>query len=1098
MGKRMLSLLLIFICAFSLLPGGEAFALEETPGGSAQQIVSEGGEKRDEYLTVSKFISGTDTENVFDITLKVVTRRKIEELYRMLNTDVVVVMDISASMTNLLSDNETSRYTGAINAAKGFINSMFKKLEVYPDANLRLGFVTFNTNSSQVFGMTRLADTSAEALTDKLEKETGAIINAEDYDGSPERFTNIESGLKRGQALLEGSTAESKYIILLTDGLPTTYIKNGQYDGYGPPATEVYTSSYNDGQFADRKQEKPCMLGTSYSDRAAEKAQAMAAAIKDSGIKVFSVGVGLDGVSIQAYIDQHKKHDYYSVVDCYGESYKNEDGKDYVIGNANDEEAYKKWLKTKIGSDIYYNSENSEELADAFNNIFKTIEQETVEKIQASWTVSDPMGAVGAAKVEFIRLYDREGKFAADAHNLSGELGEGKENTVSVKDGAISWNLWRSGYTSLSQGNSTLYNYELKYRVRLENELKNFAEGSRVDTNGTTTLSYIHDKNGSLTPGSIDFPVPAVKGWLGELRFTKKNNSGDILPGAEFTLSHNDNCSVCAAMCPGGWKVDIGTKTAASATNGSVVFTDIPSGHDYSLTETNVPTGYLGVGSLPVTVDYDKLKVNGAADFESLVNFASCKLTVYKIISGDFSSADFAPGSFTIELIDADTDKLLREVSLPTEDGKWEYTFSGLPAGRYKLHESHWSIPQEGYVCKNSYIYPENGDCVELDWGGSGRAGVKNEYEYVPDSLKVHVHKTWLDANDRDGIRPESIEFTLRVGGKDIRPATANADNGFKVSFEYDRRVHPGKAIVYESGYTDRAGQYHKLELNGAPIPGYSFSLGEPEEKDASLSFEAYNSHNPDTTSIRLRKEWTEEAARNQKPITFRLYADGVEINSVTLDGKTGWEYTFTQDSSGSPLYVYSQGKKIDYSICEDSPGEYWTTEKQQDENGVWVFTNDYHVPKQASVQLGAKKYFNRRAPHGSEYSFILSDEDGNVLQRVNNDGADISFAPLYFDAEGTYTFYISEEKGRDNKVKYDTARYTVTVEISLERDYKAQVSVSLGTKPHEGDIAFFNSSRSSPPTGDNSNIPLFAALMLLSGAAATVLIRHIKKKEPC
>ncbi|MBQ9733874.1 MAG: VWA domain-containing protein, partial [Clostridia bacterium] len=696
------------------MPGGEAFALEENPGGSAQQIVSEGGEKNDEYLAVSKIISGTDAENVFDITLRVVTRRKIEELYNVQNTDIVIVMDVSNTMTNLLGDG-TSRYNAALESAKGFINTVHQVASAKDAAGnrlatLRLGFVAFNSDSKQIFTMTLMGHEEVKNdLISLMETETGKIINDPNYEDSNFRYTNIESGLKRGRDMLADSKADNKYLVFLSDGFPTTYIKTGyDYDGYSPPATGAYTSSIADGIFTDRKRGKPCPYGSSYSDKAAEKAVAMAQDIKDAGVKIFSVGVGLGDQTIQDYIDSFEDK-WFTVVDCYNDSYKNPQGKDYVICNADDETDYKNLLKTNIGSDIYYDSENSQELADAFNSIFEIIKLEVEEKIQASWTVSDPMGAMGAAKVEFISLYDREGKFSADAHNLSGELGEGKENTVSVKDGAISWNLWRSGYTSLSQGNSTLYNYELTYRVRLENELKNFAEGSRVDTNGTTTLSYIHDKNGSLTPGSIDFPVPAVKGWLGELRFTKKNNSGDILPGAEFTLSHNDNCSVCAAIYPGGWKVDIGPKTAASATNGSVVFRNIPSGHDYSLTETNVPTGYLGVGSLPVTVDYDKLKVNGAADFESLVNFASCKLTVYKIISGDFSSADFVPGSFTIELIDAATDKLLREVSLPTEDGKWEYTFSGLPAGRYKLHESHWSIPQEGYVCRDSYIYPENG-----------------------------------------------------------------------------------------------------------------------------------------------------------------------------------------------------------------------------------------------------------------------------------------------------------------------------------------------------------------------------------------------------
>lgn len=1120
--KRIISILLILLCTFACLPNTVAFAEQTPPADSSGQIVEEGGYEHDQYVMVGKHIAATGAENVFDIKLEVVTQTRIEELYGIKDTAVVIVMDISNTMTSKLSDGQ-KRYEGAMAAAEEFLKSLQEKSAEDPGADIKVGFVAFNTDAHEFFDLSecRTKEQLADLVAD-MQADTDAIINAAGYKSSLSRYTNIEGGLARGKAMLDKVEFENEYIIFLSDGFPTTYLNPNKtdYKGYitsiGTAADGYDFERFNpntEGQFYDSVRGLPCSWGTSYSDRGAIKAQDKATSIKDSGINIFSVGVGLGDQTIQEYIDdmydnytgdppKNMVEKGFSVVDCTSEN--------YAIGGVKDTMAYKNWLKDKIGSGYYYDSNDTAALKKAFADIFEKIESINSEKIEASWTVVDPMdmGQTSNGHIELISLFDKNGDFAQDKYSLEGKLGHDElgnpyENTATADrdSDTISWNLWKSGYTTIAADDVTSYVYELEYRIRLENETRHFLsdghEGEALKTNGTTTLGYIHNLNGKLTPGTIDFPIPQVKGWLGQLRFTKLTNTGAPLPAAEFTLSHNENCSVCAAMYPGGWDVFIQEQIESSASpDGSVVFNNIPSGHDYTLTETKVPTGYLGLGALPVTVAYDTVTVNGKTDFESLVNFASCNLTVYKKVAGELPpNNSFGPKSFTIELRDKDNNTL-REVSLPTEDNKWEYTFTGLPAGQYTLLETKCAVPQEGYVCKPLYLYPGNANSVKLDWGGSAEVTVQNVYEYVPDTVTVSAHKSWIDDNNRDGIRPQSIDFTLRVGGKDISQASAKADNGFKVSFEYDRRVYPGFVTVYESGYTDSKGVHHELELNGDPIPGYRFSLGEPEEKDASLFFEAYNIHDPETTSLSLKKEWTEEAAQNQKPITFRLYADGVEINSVTLDGKTGWEYTFNKDSEGKPLYKYSEGKEIEYTVEEVSPGEHWTTEKQLDENGVWVFTNDFHVPAKASVELSAKKYFNRRAPLGSAYSFLLLDEEGTVLQKVNNNGGNVRFEPLIFDAEGTYTFYVVEEKGKDLKVKYDTSRYTVTVDVVRERDYKAEVSVKLGSLEHEGDMAFFNSSMTSPPTGDKNNPLLMGALMLLSGAAAAGIVWLIRKKR--
>ena len=222
MGKRMLSLLLIFICAFSLFTCGEAFAEQTPPADSSSQIVEEGGCVDDKYVMVGKHIAPTAAENVFDITLEVVTQTRIEELYGIKDTAVVIVMDISNTMNAKLSDGK-KRYEGAMAAAEEFLKSLQEKSAEDPDADIQVGFVAFNTDAHEFF---KLSPCKTEAdlatLVDDMEADTKAIIDAPKYGESLSRYTNIEGGLARGKAMLDTVEFENEYIIFLSDGFPTT------------------------------------------------------------------------------------------------------------------------------------------------------------------------------------------------------------------------------------------------------------------------------------------------------------------------------------------------------------------------------------------------------------------------------------------------------------------------------------------------------------------------------------------------------------------------------------------------------------------------------------------------------------------------------------------------------------------------------------------------------------------------------------------------------------------------------------------------------------------------------------------------------------
>lgn len=569
---------------------------------SSAQIVSPGGSNTsdDGHVTVSKTIAGTELENVFDITLQVQTGEKIAEQYEEPDMAVVIVMDISNTMKENFGD--TTRYAAAMTAAEKFLDEFAENNSM---GISKVGYVAFNTDAHQIFGLQPCTNASqASALKNTMRTRTGAIINQDGYASSHSRFTNVEAGLKMASDMLSGASNKNKYIIFLSDGFPTTYVSGG-YSGYDP-----YTGSGTvgtDGVFHDDVLNKYCTYGTSYSDKAAIRARNMASSIKASGTTIFSIGVDVGGQTVQQYVESSEKSNGFSVVDRTSTTYE--------IGDASSTSAYQNWLRNGIGSGYYYNSTDSAGLSAAYDQIFAEIKHLVGIGSQADWVANDPLPSITGSSdaVEFIGFFDRTPTLVSG--DLSGSYTPGGENTAAFQNdsNAIKWDLKNSSYQSTTDGTATTYLYQLRYRVRLKNENGDFVERQTYPTNDTTTLQYryFETTDGTIQvsdPKTINFPIPAVKGYLAELTFQKVDSDGHKLEGAEFTLRHDaQNCSVCRGD---GTSVTIPDFTAVSDAEGAVTFQHIPSGHKYVLEETRIPAGYSTNGdSYSVEVAYDTLTV---------------------------------------------------------------------------------------------------------------------------------------------------------------------------------------------------------------------------------------------------------------------------------------------------------------------------------------------------------------------------------------------------------------------------------------------------------------------------------------------------------
>lgn len=219
--------------------------------------------------------------------------------------------------------------------------------------------------------------------------------------------------------------------------------------------------------------------------------------------------------------------------------------------------------KTTIGewlqafSTAAYKSDSADNLFDNFSSILEQIKIAT-----KAFRVSDHMG-----------------------ENITAEqIISGGKNVAEISDNEVKWNILASEVDETltnwnEETNTGILGYSLAYTVTLDNlSMKNI--DSVVAVNEEATLTYAVQNDG--TWGDIQtgtFAVPQVKSFAGDLIFTKKGSDGKILEGAQFTLTCQDN---------GNWN-----REATSNESGKISFENIPSGHVYTLTETEAPEGYV-------------------------------------------------------------------------------------------------------------------------------------------------------------------------------------------------------------------------------------------------------------------------------------------------------------------------------------------------------------------------------------------------------------------------------------------------------------------------------------------------------------------------
>ncbi len=429
-------------------------------------------------VSASKTIQGTDTENVFDITLNVTTTEDIKQLDISPDAAVVLVMDVSNSMKEDVNGNSTHwdrerRITKAKEAAQDFLESYVKDAG---DAKRMVSVVEFGSNVKKVSGWVNANDGNNQVSTEASSAVEKTEVNfriGTDWWGFPvydDGGTNIEGGLMMARNLLDDnaiSDIKNVYVVMLTDGVPTFHVDRDS------TSTDFIWGSEGGSNRAEPDD---------YRD--------------------------VPGIAEQI----QQKATLYTI------SYATSRDHSTVGG-----QPIKQWLSNFANQN--FDATNNEQLVLSFENIAQII-----QNAAKAWITTDPMG-------DHI-VFDTD--YNADKNDFATNGSTSAVRSFDPNTNTVSWDLKSDATVKVTtEGGKKLYHYSLTYRIALDTTT-GVEKGAAYPTNGTTTLSYMVSNNGEIDPKlyTVDYKVPSVKAFFGSLSFIKTAEDGKTaLPGAEFTLS---------------------------------------------------------------------------------------------------------------------------------------------------------------------------------------------------------------------------------------------------------------------------------------------------------------------------------------------------------------------------------------------------------------------------------------------------------------------------------------------------------------------------------------------------------------------------------
>ena len=476
------------------------------------------------------------------------------------------------------------------------------------------------------------------------------------------------------------------------------------------------------------------------------------------------------------------------------------------------------------------------------------------------------------------------------------------------------------------------------------------------------------------------------------------------------------------------------------------------------------------------------------------VNYARRVLNNLQLIDTWSDNQKFVDGSLQLRYIDSadpwiDKGSAMELIkSFSHDDTKFELNLNQLDRMVYIWYQTRLGkLTSNQNNTTNKVNLYTNAETKNYDYevrlvGGRGNAGGEQQTYF---NLELEKDLVGRDLKDKE-FTFKLVDVTDSANPVDLGETTNDAKG--KIVFSNLSLSKPG---VYHYRVTEVPGNdedvvYDKLEAN-ITIQVVRETVDNQVKLVAKVAYPEdiiFNNKlvTPAKAKIAFVKELTKAGVKQDlKADQFQFvlkdrFGKVLETVGNTADGRVAFsELHF--DKAGTYTYTVEEVKGTNEDIIYDGmKATVWITVTRDGDALVstvanpkdTVFNNYVKDVQPAKAKFELTKVLTGRNLKDGEFSFVLKDDKGNVIQTVtNNAQGNISFGNIVYDKPGVYYYTVEEVKGNEADVVYDNmvAKFQVTVTKTVGEKENLLVAAVLLPLDTEFNNSYIPPKPPTPPT---------------------------------
>ncbi len=445
--------------------------------------------------------------------------------------------------------------------------------------------------------------------------------------------------------------------------------------------------------------------------------------------------------------------------------------------------------------------------------------------------------------------------------------------------------------------------------------------------------------------------------------------------------------------------------------------------------------------NVKITTSTENFDVEGFAPLTTTegIGTGSRSADVTFEVSKQLNGRDLKAEQFSFQLLDPNGTVI--ETVKNDQDGKIKFkTVKFSTVGDYKYQIKEVNDQKPGYSYDEKTI---NAEVTVTDVYGEKFASVKydnkvfvNTYSAKPAQASITAKKVLTGKT----LEADKYEFELKEGNTVVGTAKNTADGSVNFSvINYDATGTHTYTITEKAG--SEAGVAYDKSSHTVTVEVVDNGQGQltATVTGNNPTFKNTYTASPAKATVEAKKvlngkeleadKYEFELKEGNKLVgTTKNTAGGsVSFPEISYTKAGTYHYTMTEKAGNEPGITYDNNSyEVTVEVEDNGQGQLKATVTSEKP----VFVNDY-AAKAGKVRIQAIKVLKGKALEADKYEFELKDSEGNVIDTAKNaaDGS-ITFKDIDVEAEGTFTYLISEKAGNEASVTYDSTVHEVTVEV--------------------------------------------------------------------